>query len=202
MKGNRACESAFRVVFYMYCMHIYMHCMPQVLRENIFFLDLKKWAIQNVSKIPTLKLYLTTVYVHAHYSVGWVKWLLLRERWSYCNQSTQRVHLRWISSVRTLTIHIVTDVTLAGTGGGGWCTPLPWFFLSCPRSAWRIALKFRIANGASFVQLYGEKNWLGQVRSRSYDVIHRTTSDQFMTEIEKKTCCYWLEWRHYAWFRS
>ena len=39
-----------------------------------------------------------------------------------------------------------------------------------PRSAWRIVLKFCIANGTSLAQLLSKK-WLGLVRSRSYDVI-------------------------------
>ena len=56
---------------------------------------------------------------------------------------------------------------------GGWCNP-PWVFLSWTphraeifHSLWGI-----------FCATFGEKNWSGHVRSRSYDVIRGTTFDK------------------------
>ena len=50
-----------------------------------------------------------------------------------------------------------------------------------------------------------KKNWPGQVRSRSYNVIRRTTSCDSIFHrnrvFSNVTCCHWLEWRNYVWFR-
>ena len=51
-------------------------------------------------------------------------------------------------------------------------------------------------------KLSGWKNWLGQVRSRGYDVITGTASDRLFKEIAFSAMEDWLERRHYAWFRS
>ena len=53
---------------------------------------------------------------------------------------------------------------------------------------------------------FWQKNWPGQVMSPSYDVIRRPTTGRFFKEIVFSatglaTCCHWLEWGHYAWFR-
>ena len=70
------------------------------------------------------------------------------------------------------------DLTLTGTGGWGGGDASPHeFFWNGHRSARRIRLKFCISNGASsFTKLLAIFFWLGQVRSRSYDVISRRTS--------------------------
>ena len=51
---------------------------------------------------------------------------------------------------------------------------------------------------------FWRKKWPGQVRSRNYDVIRRTTSTDFHRNrvFSNVTCCHWLKWRHNAWFRS
>ena len=63
-------------------------------------------------------------------------------------------------------------------------TPPHEFFWAGRHIVWRIVLKFSIAYGASFAQLLVKKNWSGQVRSRSYDVIRGTTFARFQRNRE------------------
>ena len=73
------------------------------------------------------------------------------------------------------------SLNLAGTGGGD--APPTNDFFNGFQSTRRISLKFCIANG--LCSTFGETILTGssQVRSQSFDVIRRTTSDRFFTEI-------------------
>ena len=70
------------------------------------------------------------------------------------------------------------SLTLGGTGKL-MHSPPPEFFGNDRRSARWIALNICIANGASFCAASGEKFWPGQVRLQSYDVVSKTTSEDF-----------------------
>ena len=85
-----------------------------------------------------------------------------------------------------------------------WCK-LQCFFLKWPPSRW--ADRAEILNNLCgiFCATFGQKNWPGQVRSRSYDVIRGTASDrcfQGNCVFSHVPSCHWLEWRYYACFRS
>ena len=89
--------------------------------------------------------------------------------------------------------------------GGGVTQHPPWvFFWNGRRSAWRITLKFRLTNWAYFAQLSRKiLTGSGQVTE-----LWRHTSNNLRKIFHRNhffsnaACCHWLEWGHYAWFRS
>ena len=87
---------------------------------------------------------------------------------------------------------------------GGWCNPHD-FFWAGRHTVWRIVLKFSIGSLWSiFCATFGEKNWSGQVRSRSYDVIRirRHNLRQDFSEIVSKRNLAWCDWLGWGYLMS
>ena len=74
-----------------------------------------------------------------------------------------------------------TKLTLARSGG--WCNP-PWVFLSWTPHRLEDRAEILHSLWGILCGTFGEKNWSGQVRSRSYDVIRGTTFARFQRNRE------------------
>ena len=78
--------------------------------------------------------------------------------------------------------------------GGGWCNP-PWGFSRIAKKRWRVAPPgLGLPDGANLAQFLAKKNWPGQVRSRSYDVIRGTTSGNFSNKVVFSRNLTWRHW--------
>ena len=78
----------------------------------------------------------------------------------------------------------------------GGAPPPPWGFSQIAKKRRRVAPPgFGVPNGANLAQLLVKKNWPGQVRSRSYDVISWITSGNFTS---KSVFYRTLTWRHWC----
>ena len=86
-------------------------------------------------------------------------------------------------------------LTLARTGGGVGATPPPWGFSRiAKKTAARSAAGFWATLWGKPCAIFGKKNWPGQVRSRSYDVIRGTTSGNFSNKVVFSRNFPWRHW--------
>ena len=88
---------------------------------------------------------------------------------------------------------VFLPLTLARTGG--LVHPPPWGFSRIAKKRRRVAPPgFGVPYGANLAQFVAKKNWPGQVRSRSYDVIRGTTSGNFSNKVVFSRNLTWRHW--------
>ena len=75
-------------------------------------------------------------------------------------------------------------LTLASGGGGGVDAIPPWVFLSCTPNRLEYHAEIFYSLWGVLCATFGEKNWSGQVRSRSYDVTKEQPSARFQRNHE------------------
>ena len=79
--------------------------------------------------------------------------------------------------------------------GGVGATPPPLrFFADSKKTAARSAAGFWATLWGKPCAVFGKKNWPGQVRSRSYDVIRGTTSGNFSNKVVLSRNLTWRHW--------
>ena len=118
---------------------------------------------------------------------------------NFSPQMTSRLYTNsWRQSfkrdfLRAVEIALEHLLTLARTGGG--CNPLPLrLFADSEKTAARSAAGIWATLWGKPCAIFGKKNWPGQVRSRSYDVIRGTTSGNFSNKVVSSRNLTWRHW--------